>query len=78
MLYQTMGLVGAFMILGGYAGLQRGRFGRDDLLFNLLNFVGSLLLGVVAVADRRWGFIILEFTWAALSVPGLLRASRRR
>lgn len=76
MLYQAMGLVGAFMILGGYAGLQRGRFTRDDQLFNWLNFVGSTLLGIVALVDRRWGFIILEFVWAALSLPPLLRRRR--
>lgn len=73
MLFQLMALVGAAMILGGYAGLQRGRFDREDRLFNWLNFVGSTLLGIVAVIDRRWGFIILEFVWAALSIPPLLR-----
>ena len=60
-------------MLIGYAALQTGKLGRDDRLFNLLNFVGSGLLSWVAIADRRWGFIVLEVLWALLSVPPLLR-----
>ncbi len=77
MFWQAISLVGAVLILAGYAGLQQGRLAREDASFNWLNFVGSSLLGVVAVVDRRWGFILLEFTWAALSVPPLLRTLRR-
>jgi hypothetical protein len=73
MLYQIMSLVGAAMILTAYVALQRGRLDKEDRAFNLLNFVGAGLLTVVAVADRRWGFIILEGTWSLLSLPPLLR-----
>ncbi|HEX6535806.1 MAG TPA: hypothetical protein VF041_14505 [Gemmatimonadaceae bacterium] len=71
--YQIVSTTGAVLVLVGFAGLQRGWMSRDDRSFNLLNLVGSLLLGWVAVTDGRWGFILLEFIWAALSVPPLLR-----
>ena len=73
MLYQLTSLVGAAMILVAYVALQRGWMGREDRRFNALNFVGSALLTWIAVADRRWGFIILEGSWALLSLPPLLR-----
>jgi drug/metabolite transporter (DMT)-like permease len=73
MLYQILSLVGAAMILAAYVALQRGKLDKDDRVFNLLNFVGAGLLTVVAVADQRWGFIILEGTWSLLSLPPLLR-----
>ena len=64
-------------MLVGYAALQTGKLGREDRLYNLLNFVGSGLLSWVAIVDRRWGFIVLEVMWALLSVPPLLRAKVR-
>lgn len=70
---QIVSTSGAVLVLVGFAGLQRGWMNREDRAFNLLNLVGSLLLGWVAVVDGRLGFILLEFIWAALSVPPLLR-----
>ena len=73
MFYQLIALTGAALVLIGYAALQTGKLGREDRLYNLLNFVGSGLLSWVAIVDRRWGFIVLEVLWALLSVPPLLR-----
>jgi uncharacterized membrane protein len=69
--YQLMSVTGAVLVLVAFACLQTGKLDRRDRWFNVLNFVGSMLLGFVAVHDRRWGFIGLEFIWAALSVPPL-------
>jgi hypothetical protein len=66
-----MSITGAILVLIGFGALQLGKLDRRDRWFNLLNLVGSLLLGAVAVHDRRWGFIGLEFIWAAFSVPPL-------
>ena len=77
MLYQLLSMVGAVLILTGFALLQTGRLDRTDRVFNLLNFVGSALLTVVAVEDRRLGVIFLEGAWALLSLVPLLRPPRR-
>jgi hypothetical protein len=76
MLYQLISLVGAVMILAAYGAYQRGRLGREDRLYNALNFVGSALLAWIATIDRRWGFIVLEGSWALLSLWPLLRPAR--
>ena len=77
MLYQLLSLVGAALILLGFAGLQLGRLRREGAVFSLMNFVGSSLLSVVAIQDRRLGFIILEAAWALLSLIPLVRPPRR-
>ena len=68
-----MSITGAILVLIGFGALQMGKLDRRDRWFNVLNLVGSLLLGAVAVHDLRWGFIGLEFIWAAFSVPPLLQ-----
>jgi hypothetical protein len=68
-----MSVTGAALVLIAFGCLQTGKLDRRDRWFNILNFVGSILLGAVAVHDRRWGFIALEFIWAAFSVPPLFQ-----
>jgi fluoride ion exporter CrcB/FEX len=43
-----------------------------------LNIIGSLLLGIVAVAERQAGFILLEFAWIGLGLIGVVRAWKAR
>lgn len=73
MFYQVMAMLGAVLVLGAYAALQRGWLTASRRLFSALNFVGAGLLTWVAVVDGRLGFILLEGAWAVMSLPGLLR-----
>ena len=41
--------------------------------YSLVNFAGAALLTWVAVADRRAGFIVLEASWALMSLIPLFR-----
>ena len=78
MFYQLMSVTGAVLVLVAFGCLQTGKLDRRDRWFNLLNLVGSLMLGAVAVHDHRWGFIGLEFIWAAFSVPPLFQRIETR
>ncbi len=78
MLDQLISIIGAVVILGAYLALQRGWLDSKDRSYSAMNFVGAALLTWVALADRRWGFILLEGTWALLSVPGMLRRAQPR
>ena len=78
MFYQLMSVTGAVLVLVAFGCLQTGKLDRRDRWFNLLNLVGSLMLGAVAVHDQRWGFIGLEFIWAAFSVPPLFQKKEAR
>ena len=77
MLYQTLSLVGAALLLIGFVALQARRMRSDGAVFNALNFAGSGLLAWVAIHDRRIGFIILEVVWALVSLPPMYRALKR-
>lgn len=73
LLDQLVSLVGAALILAAYVALQRGTLPRESRTYNALNLVGSILLTYAAVRNWNLGFIILEGSWALLSLPGTLR-----
>ena len=73
MFLQAVSLIGALLVLGAFALLNTGKLRPTDLSYVLANFVGASLLAWVAVADRRVGFILLESSWAVLSLAPLLR-----
>ena len=77
-LLQTASLVGALLILLGYAANQRGWTGPEQRWYNLVNLVGALLLLWVAIVDQRVGFIILEVVWALVSIPPLIKPPTRK
>lgn len=74
MLNQAISILGAVIVLGAYLGLQRDWLHAHSRMYNGLNFVGALLLLWVALADQRAGFIIVEGSWALLSVPGMIKS----
>jgi len=78
MLLQVISVVGALMILTAYGLNQSGVWRELHGGYLALNIVGSLLLGIVAIADQRAGFILLEFAWAGLGLIGVARAIRAR
>lgn len=78
MLLQFLSVIGALMVLSAYALIQIGIWRELDPGYLALNIVGSLLLGIVAIADQRMGFILLEFAWAGLGLVGVVRAIKVR
>ena len=70
---QVVSLLGAVLILFAYIATQRGVWTPDRTSYLWANFVGSTLLAIVAILDRRLGFILLEVIWAAVSLWGLVR-----
>jgi hypothetical protein len=76
MLSQTIEIcqiVGAVLILVGFAGEQLGWLDGRSLTYLLVNILGAGTLAVVAYVGRDWGFLILEGSWAVISVASLPR-----
>ena len=73
---QAISVGGALMILVAYGANQLGWLGPARPLYNVLNFVGSIILAVIAWRAAQWGFLLLEGTWALITVPPLLRSIR--
>lgn len=78
MTMQVISVVGALMVLIAYGLIQAGTWRELDAGYLALNIVGSLLLGIVALEDRRVGFVLLEFAWAGIAMVGVARAVRAR
>ena len=76
MVVQAISVIGALLILGAFAANLLRWMKTSNLWYSLLNFVGSAILMVIAVIDQQYGFILLEGTWALVSLWGIIAALR--
>lgn len=73
---QAIQIVGAILILAGFAGQLRGRISATSYTYLWLNLVGSVILCVLAVIEEQWGFVLLEAVWAIVSAFSLVQLAR--
>lgn len=78
MIAQLVQVAGALLILAGFAGAQFGWLSITGRSYLVLNFVGSVILAVLAAIDFQPGFLLLEAVWAVVSLWGLIGVSRGR
>ncbi len=71
-------LVGASLVLVAYAGSQMGRMDTKSWTYLLLNLAGGGILTYFAVRARDPGLMLMEGSWVAISLAGLMAAARRR
>lgn len=70
---QLLSFAGALLILVAYTGHQLNWMDSRRSAYNILNFVGSGILAYGAFHPFQIGFVVLELTWAAISVFALAR-----
>jgi hypothetical protein len=66
------------MILSGYAGSNLGHLGTKSSAYIALNLVGGVALSVAAVIASQWGFLLLEGTWAVITLAAGVRIIHSR
>jgi hypothetical protein len=69
---EILQIVGALMVLGGFALSQFRILNQHSYLYLLLNVIGSGILAVLAALQLQWGFLLLEGGWALVAFWGLI------
>ena len=73
---QVASWLAALMILLAYGGHQMGWMDSRLPLYNILNAIGSAILGYVALHPFQIGFVLLEGAWVLISLCVLLRPKK--
>ena len=73
---QVVQVVGALLILAGFAGAQFGWLSQRSYTYLVLNLFGSAILAWLAWEDEQWGFLLLEAVWAVVSLWGIVQLAR--
>lgn len=76
MVRQLASFLGALLILIGYAGQQFNWMNPRKATYNILNGLGSAILVYIAFHPFQIGFVLLEGTWAIISLLALIRAEK--
>lgn len=76
----AIGIVGVSMILSAYFLHQKGRLGRNDLAYQVLNAVGAGSILFSLYFDFNLSAALVEGAWLVISLYGLARilGQRRR
>ena len=75
---QVVQILGALAILAAFVASQLGVFDVRSRIYLWLNFLGALVLGIVAWHERQWGFLLLEGVWTLVSAWSLVALLRSR
>ena len=75
---QVLQVLGALAVLVAFIAVQRGALEPRSSIALVLNLLGASLLACLAFAGHQWGFLLLEGSWAGVSLAGLREQLRRR
>jgi membrane-bound ClpP family serine protease len=72
-MYNLIGLVGVSLIIFTYFLLQINKINSNDLIFSLLNLIGSILIIISLFYKWNLPSFIIEFFWAIISLIGIYK-----
>lgn len=67
-----IGISGAVLILLSFLLVQTNKLDPEDLIYEVINFIGSILLIIYSVNGRAYPFIILNTVLAIASLYGII------
>ncbi len=72
-LYDIVGIAGVALIVVAYFLLQVNKISSNDVVFSLLNFVGSFLIMISLFYEWNLPSFIIEIFWMLISLIGIVR-----
>jgi hypothetical protein len=76
--YDFVGLLGSALVVGSYFLLQSGRLSGTGLPYQLINIAGSTCILVSLFGGFNLSVALLQCTWIAISVYGIVRGCLMR
>jgi hypothetical protein len=77
-LFDLVGVIGVFLCLAGYTLNILQRMASDGLLYPGINAVSSGFILVSLVGDFNLASVLMEGSWLAVSLFGVMTALQRR
>ena len=78
MLENIIGTIGVVIIIVSYLLLQMEKINSTDLLYSLLNILGSALILVSILKNWNFASFLIEFFWILISLVGVYKYIQKR
>lgn len=72
-----LGVIGALCVVIAYTLLQTNKLQYETYTYNLLNFIGALLLTISLVYNFNLGSFLIEVVWLSVSSYGLYKVWKK-
>ena len=77
-MYDTVQILGSLLILAAFVAALAKRLDQSSYAYLGANAIGSTALAAEAAISSEWGFLLLEGSWAAVSLVSLTRTALTR
>lgn len=64
----TIGIIGAGLVLLAFIMNQTKKWKNTDLIYDVVNFLGALILIIYGLMIKGYPFVILNTVWALVSL----------
>ena len=71
--YQAAGWIGMVLIVVTYYFVTTGRWGTRTKIDEVLNILGSILIGISVFHTKSWPAFTLEVVWALVAIVSLIK-----
>jgi len=73
LIMQLVSFAGMFLVLSAFTLLKLNKIKHSQLLYNLLNLVGSFFLVLAAIYTKTYAFMLLNSVWVIFSLVDILK-----
>ena len=67
LIYNILGIAGLISILAAFFLLQMKKISDDDNIYNILNIIGGIFIGVYSFSYRAYFSVILNLVWSIVA-----------